>query len=760
MMVRLWDAASTVWRLFDRRDHLLVLTLHRLDCPHGLPASTIETSLRFLLGQKYRFVKPEELLQTGVQGRMAMLTVDDGHMEVYSTLYPLIRSLQIPLVVCVTTDFALRNQWLWFDKHHWITAQIGAMRQHHNKLTTENLKAQGSKKELNEYLKTLSTERRDAEIDKLARDHGVTIPPSPEEGFRPMSKSHLKEMLASGLVDLASHTVTHPIMTKLSDEQLHFELRQSKKELEDLYGRMPKSFCYPNGLPGDFDTRTRQAIAEAGYEIVFTSIEGINYKKTLDLKQLRRVHFHRKLQIFKKSTSGLGDFINQLKNYRAVFGKHSIAKRVTRRHHDQKMDARLTPIHFPEEGIKTNEAITIRRLPYPYRAMLAICSDLDSTPDGHVYFSMMKYLNTREHTAFGTGVGLEVGNTIYFDVSQPQFCYWNTSEAGRAMARNLIHSGHIDSLHSFGSRAVTREDAGRALEELDRHNCRIKIWVDHARVPTNFGNDVTQGTGDVIGSPAYHADLSTDYGIQYVWRGRVTSVIGQGIDRSLSGIGRWRHPISSGQTILKEFAKGISTSPQYEMNRTNEVLRETFLRSGQPVREFLRSNSNWLGVSEGATADVFPETMSQQFLDCLVKKEGVSIIYTHLGRAKDCYHPFSLRTQETFNQLSQYALDGKILVTTTRRLLDYCRSIRQVTVGSSLDGHGCHRIDIASGGSDTDLSGLTIYTDHASMVKLYANDQEVKDLQRNPPDHTGRSSVSLPWRKLEFPPLDGKITNL
>jgi hypothetical protein len=29
--------------------------------------------------------------------------------------------------------------------------------------------------------------------------------------------------------------------------------------------------------------------------------------------------------------------------------------------------------------------VKLRRFPYPYRAMLAICSDLDETPDRHVY---------------------------------------------------------------------------------------------------------------------------------------------------------------------------------------------------------------------------------------------------------------------------------------------------------------------------------------------------------------------------------------
>ena len=105
------------------------------------------------------------------------------------------------------------------------------------------------------------------------------------------------------------------------------------------------------------------------------------------------------------------------------------------------------------------QEVSLRSIPYPYRAMLAICSDLDETPDRHVYGEIMRFLNTTKETTMGPGTGLEVGNTIYFDMPPGQFSYWNTDEAGRAMVRTLIRSGHIDCLHSYGDLATTRSHA-------------------------------------------------------------------------------------------------------------------------------------------------------------------------------------------------------------------------------------------------------------------------------------------------------------
>ena len=64
---------------------------------------------------------------------------------------------------------------------------------------------------------------------------------------------------------------------------------------------------------------------------------------------------------------------------------------------------------MPDPVATTGPDTSLRALPYPYRAMLAIASDLDETPDLGVYLESMRYLNTRGDTSMGPGVGLEVG---------------------------------------------------------------------------------------------------------------------------------------------------------------------------------------------------------------------------------------------------------------------------------------------------------------------------------------------------------------
>lgn len=397
------------------------------------------------------------------------------------------------------------------------------------------------------------------------------------------------------------------------------------------------------------------------------------------------------------------------------------------------------------------EFTPIRLIPYPYRAMLAICSDLDETPDQNIYFDTMRFLNTTRETSMGLGIGLEVGNSIYFDMPSGQFSYWSTDDEGRAMIRNLIQSGHIDCLHSFGDLATTRKHAERALGELSRNNCKVGVWVDHATAPTNFGRDIMRGQGDIKESEAYHADLSTAYGIRYVWLGRVTSVTGQDVPRRLPGIWNRKHPVISFKTFLKEYAKGFLAhvgNSRYAMHGLNQVLREISLRSGQKVYEFMRSSPHWGGISYSDGADGLSEILTEKMLSRLVEREGVCILYTHLGKFMGS-EPFSQASKNALRLLARYSKD-KILVRTTSRLLHYCRVTRNLRLLMSMKGEHLV-IDVLTNENENNLAGLTIYTPDPGKTHIKINGGEIKKLQYNAPDHTGHPTVSLPWPRLAFP---------
>lgn len=402
----------------------------------------------------------------------------------------------------------------------------------------------------------------------------------------------------------------------------------------------------------------------------------------------------------------------------------------------------------------------IRPFPFPYQALLAICSDLDATKTADQYFEILRFLNTSQPTSMGRGLGLEVGNSIYFDMPSHLFSYWNARESQRKSIRELIRSGHIDCLHSFGDEATTRVHCYRALAELKKYGCQIECWVDHSSVSTNFGADIMRGTGDIPGSPAYHADLTYDHGIRFIWRGRVTSVIGQNVRRSYRGIISSRHPVASLRTVAKEAGKMLLAqlgNQKYLLHSGNDVFQPIKLRDGHCVFEFLRCNPHPRGVGKGATAEGLAEVLTEKFLRELISRRGVCILYTHLAKNRQSRTTFGRNTVKALRNLALASSAGDILVATTRRVMRYCAAIRYVSVDISFVGSTeLVRIstrDLINRNLAPDLSGLTIYVRNAATARLSVDNVEITDIERHPADDSGRESIGIRWPPLRFPEI-------
>lgn len=74
--------------------------------------------------------------------------------------------------------------------------------------------------------------------------------------------------LPESLIEIGSHTVSHPDLRSLSTNDLRKELMDSKQSLESILGRDINLFSVPYGL---YHEEVLQIASRAGYEQVFTS---------------------------------------------------------------------------------------------------------------------------------------------------------------------------------------------------------------------------------------------------------------------------------------------------------------------------------------------------------------------------------------------------------------------------------------------------------------------------------------------------------
>jgi len=99
-----------------------------------------------------------------------------------------------------------------------------------------------------------------------------------------MSWKHLKELLDDGH-EIGSHTMSHALLPQLDNDELYFELTESRKILQQKLGIEIESFCYPNG---DEDSRIQKAVEKAGYKNAVSTQHGRN-DRTVNKYTIKRL---------------------------------------------------------------------------------------------------------------------------------------------------------------------------------------------------------------------------------------------------------------------------------------------------------------------------------------------------------------------------------------------------------------------------------------------------------------------------------------
>lgn len=80
-----------------------------------------------------------------------------------------------------------------------------------------------------------------------------------------MAEQQVRSLRTLGM-DVGAHTVTHPILTRVSRAAAHNEMSASKSELERLLGEPVRLFAYPNGVPvKDYAAEHTELACDCGF---------------------------------------------------------------------------------------------------------------------------------------------------------------------------------------------------------------------------------------------------------------------------------------------------------------------------------------------------------------------------------------------------------------------------------------------------------------------------------------------------------------
>lgn len=82
--------------------------------------------------------------------------------------------------------------------------------------------------------------------------------------------------LANAGMEIGGHTVRHPILTELPDEQAMAEIREGRERLQHITGGDVTTFAYPNGGPDrDYDHRHVAMVRALGFRAAVSTAIGV-----------------------------------------------------------------------------------------------------------------------------------------------------------------------------------------------------------------------------------------------------------------------------------------------------------------------------------------------------------------------------------------------------------------------------------------------------------------------------------------------------
>ena len=136
----------------------------------------------------------------------------------------------------------------------------------------------------------------------------------------------LLELAADGM-SIGSHTSTHRYLPGLPPTEARQEVRDSRREIEDLIGREVRSFSYPMGGWNRF---IRSLVAQAGYVTAVTSDRGRNHTGQ-DRLALRRHPVDRHLPTFVRTLNGSFDFLRPFDRVRDRWRQAAATAALSRR---------------------------------------------------------------------------------------------------------------------------------------------------------------------------------------------------------------------------------------------------------------------------------------------------------------------------------------------------------------------------------------------------------------------------------------------
>ena len=213
-----------------------IFCYHRVNDDHdpffpSMPVEIFERQLRFVT-QRYKVVSLTDLiahLDSGSPETVVAVTFDDGYQDNYRNAFPILQRYGVPATIFLTTGCIDSGEPLWFERlaeavkttaKEYVDLEIDLPRRFWMRTGEERLR---SARALFDLLRQVRNDQRQAHLASLLRDLGASKSEHRDDVM--LTWDQVRRM-APHNVDFGGHTVTHPLLSRVPQEQVGWEVSE------------------------------------------------------------------------------------------------------------------------------------------------------------------------------------------------------------------------------------------------------------------------------------------------------------------------------------------------------------------------------------------------------------------------------------------------------------------------------------------------------------------------------------------------------
>lgn len=299
-ILRRYAFRMRIYRLSMLRNRCYILAYHMVseESPNGfypqISVAEFEHHMKHLAAN-YRVIPLDELAHRLKEKRSvrkcAALTFDDGFRDNYTYVYPILRKLDIPATIFLATGSVDSGQAPWFIRLRQLFMET---EEHALSLEWEgdklffSLNGPNQRKTVSDrimkWIQHISDTRREGVLGMLEQKLGGNVQQPPANLM--LTWDQVREMSRNG-IHFGAHTVTHPVISRVTTPRLDEEIRASRDRIQEEIGLPVTTFAYPFGRRGHYSKEAIECLEKYKFLCAVTTESGANDYQT-PIYELRR----------------------------------------------------------------------------------------------------------------------------------------------------------------------------------------------------------------------------------------------------------------------------------------------------------------------------------------------------------------------------------------------------------------------------------------------------------------------------------------